>query len=127
MNEFILTFMKFGIVGFNGFVLDFCITYLFKEKLKVDKFLANSLGFSIAVINNYLLNRYWTFGSDSPNYINEFSLFLVISLLGLGINNVILYFFSEKRKLGFYISKLIAIGVVMIWNFLMNYSITFSS
>lgn len=126
MNEFILTFIKFGIVGFSGFVLDFGITYLLKEKLKVNKFLANSLGFSIAVINNYLLNRYWTFESDNLNYVQEFSLFIIISLVGLAINNLVLYFFNEKCKLGFYISKLLAIGVVMIWNFLMNYFITFS-
>lgn len=126
MKEFILIFIKFGIVGFSGFILDFGITYLFKEKLRVNKFLANSLGFSIAVVNNYLLNRYWTFESENLNYVQEFSLFITISLLGLGINNLVLYFFNEKYKLGFYISKLIAIAVVMIWNFLMNYFITFS-
>lgn len=126
MYEFIITFAKFGLVGFIGFVLDFGITYVFKEKLRVNKFAANSLGFSIAVINNYVLNRHWTFQSANLHYGQEFSLFVGVSLLGLAINNLILYYLNEKFKVTFYLSKLIASGVVMLWNFLVNYFVTFA-
>src|SRR5690606_5068652 len=100
-------------------------TYLLKEQLKVNKFLANTVGFSIAVVNNYLLNKYWTFESIETSFYNEFSTFLMISIVGLLINNSVLYFFNEKIKVPFYFSKVLAIGVVMIWNFLMNYFVTF--
>ena len=51
--------------------------------------------------------------------------FLVISIIGLGLNNFILWIFHSKFKLNFYVAKLIAIGFVTIWNFLANYFITF--
>lgn len=64
--ELIFKFIKFGVVGFSGVAIDFGFTYLFKEKLKVQKFAANALGFMIAASSNYFFNRIWTFKSDNP-------------------------------------------------------------
>ena len=58
-----LQFIKFCVVGGTGVVVDFGITFLFKEKLKLNKYIANSLGFMAAASTNYLLNRWWTFRS----------------------------------------------------------------
>ena len=54
-----LQFIKFCVVGGTGVVVDFGITFLFKEKLKLNKYIANSLGFMAAASTNYLLNRWW--------------------------------------------------------------------
>ena len=122
---FLLKFIKFGIVGFSGLFVDFGITYITKEWLKVPKYLANAIGFSVAASTNYILNRIWTFQSHDPKIALEFSLFFGISFIGLGINTLILWILVSKFKLNFYLSKLFAIGVVTIWNFLANYFITF--
>ncbi len=122
---FITKFIKFGIVGFSGLFVDFGITYITKEWLKVPKYLANAIGFSVAASSNYFLNRIWTFQSHDPKIAVEFSLFFGISLIGLAINTLILWTLVSKFKLNFYLSKLFAIGVVTIWNFLANYFITF--
>lgn len=106
--------------------LDFGITYLCKEKLKWNKFVANGTGFSCAVINNYLLNRWWTFGSKDPHVIRQFSLFVAISLCGLLLNTAVLYFLHEKKKWHFYFSKLLAVGIVFCWNFTANTLLTFN-
>lgn len=124
-EAFILKFIKFGIVGFSGLFVDFGITYITKEWLKVPKYIANAIGFSIAASTNYILNRIWTFNSHDPKIALEFSLFFGISLIGLGINTLILWVLVSKFKMNFYLSKLFAIGVVTIWNFLANYFITF--
>ena len=58
--------IKFALVGITGMGLDFVTTWLLKEKIKINKFLANAAGFSIAVINNFLLNKYWTFDNQNP-------------------------------------------------------------
>ncbi|MCD4729950.1 MAG: GtrA family protein, partial [Bacteroidales bacterium] len=52
--------------------------------------------------------------------------FFAISMIGLGINTLILWMLVSKYNKHFYLSKLFAIGVVTIWNFLANYFITFS-
>lgn len=120
----LLRFLKFGIVGFSGMVIDFSITWLFKEKLKIHRYIASSTGFIVAATSNYFLNRIWTFESSDPRILMQYGSFVIISVIGLGINNLFLYLF--EKKLQFYIAKLFAIGVTMIWNFLANNYITFS-
>jgi putative flippase GtrA len=126
-TEIILKLIRYAIVGFTGIGIDFSITYLFKEYIKVSKYIANSLGFCTAVMTNYLLNRYWTFKAENADIFIQFGTFLGVCLIGLAINNIIIYILNEKLKLNFYISKVIAIIVVVFWNFFVNYYYTFRS
>ncbi len=122
----IFKFFKFGIVGFSGLFVDFGITYLCKEKLRIEKFISNSIGFCCAATSNYFLNRIWTFRSTNPQVMIEFSEFFLISLIGLGINLLILWILTTKFSKNFYLSKLFAVGVVTLWNFCANMLITFN-
>jgi len=125
MTALIQKFFRFSITGAVGMCIDFGVTYTCKEKLKWNKFWANATGFTLAVINNYLLNRVWTFGNKDPHVMLQFTWFVLISLLGLGLNTAILFFVHEKKKMGFYLSKLIATAFVVCWNFAANSSLTF--
>ena len=125
-GDVIEKFLKFGVVGFSGIFVDFGVTYLFKEKVKVHKYLANSLGFMLATISNYLLNRYWTFNSGQSAQLSQFGKFLGIAVVGLILNNLLIYIFNQRLKINFYVSKGIAILIVSVWNFLGNYLHTFS-
>lgn len=124
-KSMLLKFLKFGVVGFSGVFVDFGITYVLKEKLKIQQFVANAIGFSCAATSNYVLNRVWTYQSQNPEVLIEFSHFFFFSLIGLGLNTLILWFLVSKFKQNFYLSKLFAIGVVTIWNFLVNTLFTF--
>jgi putative flippase GtrA len=126
IEAFLLKFLKFGLVGFTGLILDFGVTFLAKEKLRWNKYIANSLGFVVASTNNYILNRLWTFHSADPEIGWQFSKFLLVGVAGLVLNNLIVYLLTEKGKLNFYLSKFIAIVVVFVWNFLLNYVYTFT-
>jgi putative flippase GtrA len=117
--------LKFGVVGMSGMIIDFSFTYLFKEIVKIHKYIANAIGFCMAATWNYVFNRMWTFESQNPHYVNEFMRFFIVSLIGLGINTLILWLLVSKFKLNFYLSKLLAIGVVLIWNFSVNLMVTF--
>jgi putative flippase GtrA len=120
----IFKFLKFGIVGLSGMVIDFSITFLLKEKFKIHRYISSSAGFTIAASSNYLFNRLWTFSSTNPKIIVEYGTFIIISLIGLAINNLFLYLFEKRLK--FYPAKLFAIGVTTIWNFFANYYLTFT-
>jgi putative flippase GtrA len=120
-----IKFIKFACVGFSGLLIDFALTWLFKEKFHLQKYLSNSIGFTAAASSNYLLNRIWTFESHSPEVLAQYIKFLVISLVGLGLNNLFIYILNDLRGINFYLSKLIAIGCVLLWNFTANYTITF--
>ena len=121
-----LQFIKFCVVGGTGVVVDFGITFLFKEKLKLNKYIANSLGFMAAASTDYLLNRWWTFRSHDPEVAQQYVQFVGISAIGLILNNIIIYLLNDKARLNFYLSKLIAIGLVTLWNVFMNYYFTFT-
>jgi len=125
-QTFLVKFIKFGIVGFSGVFVDFGITYVCKEWLKIQKYIANSIGFIAAASSNYYLNRTWTFRSQNPDVATEYTEFFIISLVGLGIANLIVWLIHGKMKWNFYLSKLFAIGMVTIWNFFANYYITFA-
>lgn len=119
-------FLKFCIVGFSGLLIDFGTTWLLKERVKINKYVANSAGFLLAASSNYAINRFWTFQSGYQKIAVQYLLFITISFIGLGINNLVIYLLNDRLRLNFYLSKLIAVGVVTIWNFTMNYFFTFS-
>jgi len=125
-NDVIKKFIKFCIVGFTGLIIDFSTTYLSKEIIKIQKYISNAIGFTIAATSNYFLNRIWTFRSDNPEIVWEYSKFLLVSLIGLGINTLILWILVSHFKKRFYLSKLFAIFIVTIWNFFANLIFTFN-
>ncbi|HNQ59167.1 MAG TPA: GtrA family protein [Bacteroidales bacterium] len=118
-------FIKFIIVGFSGLIVDYGITAFSKEILKIQRFISNAMGFICAASSNYYLNRIWTFSSTNPEVVREFGFFFVISLIGLGINSLILWFVLKKFKLNFYLAKIFAIAGATLWNFFANAFITF--
>jgi putative flippase GtrA len=124
--DFLEKFVKFGVVGFSGIFVDFGITYVLKEKLNIHKYVANSLGFVTATISNYLLNRYWTFYTGQGAQFVQFGKFFGIAILGLALNNLLIYLFNDKLKINFYVSKAFAIAIVSVWNFFANYLYTFA-
>lgn len=125
-QELIRKFLKFGIVGFSGVFIDFGFTYLSKEKLRIQKYMSNAIGFLIAASSNYIFNRIWTFHSEDPKVLVEYGQFMSISLIGLLINTLVLWLIVTKLKWNFYISKLVAIAVVTVWNFGANILFTFA-
>ncbi len=126
MEIFAWQFIKFALVGTSGLVIDFGITFLLKEKFFFNKYFANSIGFSFAVINNYSLNKYWTFHDLNPDVFTQAGKFVIIAILGLILNNQVIYIFSHKKQWNFYVAKIFAIGIVVLWNFSANYFYTFS-
>ena len=125
-KAFLLKFLKFGIVGCSGVIIDFGITYICKEYLKIQKYIANACGFTFAATSNYFLNRIWTFHSTNPEIAFEYFRFFAISLIGLALSTFFLWILVSKFKKNFYLSKLFVIVIVMVWNFFANLLFTFS-
>jgi putative flippase GtrA len=121
----IFKLIKFIIVGFSGLLIDFGLTFVCKENLNLNKYLSNSIGFLLAASSNYFLNRVWTFGSRNSEIIVEFSSFFFVSIIGLLINNSILWLIHNKIGINFYLAKFGAILITTLWNFFANYYFTF--
>lgn len=131
VKEFILKFLKFGVVGFSGMIVDYGFFYVFKEIVGLPVLISNMLSFTIAASSNYFFNRIWTFRSQNKKIGKEYLSFFVISLIGLGINTLTLFICDKflltgwDSKLRIYVLKLIAIAVTTIWNFFGNLLYTF--
>jgi len=120
-------FIKFGITGISGMVIDFFLTWVFKDVIHLNQFLANAIGFSAAVTSNYIINRQWTFRDKQTKAVPQFAAFLAVSLIGLLLNSSVIFLFNTLLNVNFYISKVLAVFIVFFWNFSLNYFLVFRS
>ena len=120
-------FVKFAVVGAVGTLVNLAVLKLtlllwgqFNENtpFAVEAF-ASGLAFAVAVVNNYLLNRWWTFRS-SGTMSTEFLRFLVVSLCGLALNELVFWVFRAQLELHVMVSQLLAIACVLPFNFVVN-------
>ena len=130
LRPLITKFIKFGIVGASGMLVHFSVLYLFKEVVGLNPFLANTIGFVTAATTNYILNRIWTFHSQEKQVAVEYLKFILVSVIGLGVNNGTMWitgnllpdWFDDWR---FYLIWVFAVGVTTMWNFFGNMLFTF--
>lgn len=135
-------FGKFALVGIAGGVIDFTIFNLLATLLGINSIVASVISFSLAVVNNFLLNRAWTFPeSQNGHVLKQLIQFAIVSVIGLAIRTP-LFAWLEKQLIplaakivpnlftptfiGHNISLAIAILVVMLWNFMANRYWTFN-
>jgi len=112
--------IKFVLVGTSGTIIDFSIYFVATRFLHLFYLLAKILSFLLAVFNNYLWNRLWTFRSLDKNKLWEFARFGSTSLIGLGLNTLIMYIFVEKVKMYDITAWIVATLFVFFWNFIIS-------
>lgn len=111
-------FMKFGIVGVINTALDYLIYSALIIVFHVHFLAANAVSFSLAVTNSYVLNRRWTFRSDNPDWKKEATKFFLVNLVGLGLSEMFLKIFVHGLGVSPFIAKLMAVVIVLGWNFI---------
>lgn len=135
--------LRFAIVGAIGTVVDFGIFNFLINLTELDPVLCSAISFGFAVINNFILNRIWTFpDARKKNIWTQLIQFALVSVVGLIIRTPI-FSLSEKlyaslagrwipnflippEKLGYNLALATAIVIVMIWNFFINRIWTFN-
>lgn len=118
MKNLIKQIIKFGIVGGIAFVIDYSLLYVLTEYLGIYYFYSSILSFTVSLIFNYFASIKWVFNVTKKQTTNEIILFVALSLLGLGINQAVMYITVESLKMYYMISKIFATAIVMVWNFI---------
>ena len=114
----VVQIFNFIIVGFIATAIDFIFLYIFQDICNIHLIIANSLSFIISVIYNYFASIIFVFDVNTKNNNTKlFVLFVLFSIIGLGLNNIILWFVSNFFKVYYLLSKIIATVFVMIFNF----------
>jgi len=123
-------FIKFALIGALNTGVDFgilnALSYATGIYAGVGLIPLNAVSFGVALINSYVLNKYWTFQAGRGGVSGaEFGKFLFVSLVGLGINTGVLTLITGlvepplnlSPQLWENVAKLAATGFSLIWNF----------
>src|SRR5208283_269723 len=92
-------FIKYGIVGCLGTAVDLGSLYLFVDYLHIPLLVATAISFMLAVINNFILNKYWTFQNKNSNIRKQFIKFMLVSITGLFLTEICMAFFVYVLKI----------------------------
>ena len=118
MKNLIKQIMRFGVVGVISFLVDYGILYVLTEKANIYYLLSAGISFTVSVVINYLLSMSWVFKSNKKRgKKEEFIIFIVLSLGGLLLNQVMMYVFVDYMNLYYLLAKIVATAIVMIYNF----------
>lgn len=117
--------MRYCVVGVLGTAIDIGSLYLLVEYAYLHVMLATAIAFLLAVVNNFLLNKIWTFENQHKNFTKQFIKFLLVSLVGLALTEIFMYVFVYLVEIWYILAKALTSIVVLSWNFLGNKFWTF--
>jgi len=120
MKKIVHQFIKFGVVGIIASIIDFGLLAIFTEFLGIHYLVSAAISFIVATIFNYVASMKFVFESryEKERKHQELFIFVILSLVGLGLNQVLMWFFVEITVLHYIIAKVLATVLVMAWNFI---------
>jgi putative flippase GtrA len=110
-------FSRYIAVGGLAFVVDFGLLYLLTELLGLYYLISAAIAFLFGLLTNYSLSRLWVFDRRTIKNVAVELVITAIGIVGLGLNEVIIWFVREKIHFHYMIAKAISAGIVLIWNF----------
>ena len=111
-------FAKFAGVGLAAFAIDYGIMVFLVEVFGFDSVVAATVSYVASVVVNYLMSMRFVFRHrDGMSRHREFVIFVVLSTIGLGINDVLLWLATDIASIDYRIAKLGVAVIVAIWNF----------
>lgn len=117
-NKLLDQILKFGLVGGMAFVIDYVLLYVCTEFLHIHYLISSIISFTVSVIFNYILSIKWVFDVKKKQDVKDFVIFIILSVIGLGINSLIMYVMVEKFEVYYMLSKIVSTAVVMVYNFI---------
>ena len=123
-----LQLFHFGVVGGTGYVINLIVFTLLAHGADLNHLLAAIGAFVVAVTNNFLLNRHWTFkhqGSKDSHAGFQAARFFTVSLAGLGVNLLVLQLLVDAAGMAELPAQAIAVAVATPVNFIGNKLWTF--
>lgn len=118
MNKLTKQIFKFLIVGGIAFLIDYALLYILTEYCNIYYLVSSVISFTISLIFNYIASIKFVFETDKKESKKHFIIFIVGSIIGLGINQLVMYVMVELMNVYYMFTKIVATGIVMVWNFI---------
>ncbi len=110
--------VKFGVVGVIAFLIDYGVLFVLTEYAGVHYLLSGAISFTVSVIFNYLASMRYVFaGKEDMSKKKEFTIFVVLSVIGLGINQILMWLGVDIFHIYYMVTKIFATAFVMLYNF----------
>lgn len=111
--------IKFGVVGGTAFLIDYGLLLFFTDICGIWYLLSSFLSYSISTVFNYWASMKFVFkGKEDMGKGKEFTIFVTLSLMGLGVNQVGMWGFVDGFGMDYKWAKIIVTAIVMVWNFI---------
>ena len=120
MGRNLLEILRFLLAGGSCLLLELGALYALTEAAGLHYLYSAALAFTLSVIVNYLLCRYWVFQGARQQSAKAAAIFIGSSLAGLGLNQLCMWLFVELAGLWYMAAKLLAAAVVTVWNYVLK-------
>src|SRR5687768_11390713 len=114
----VVQIIRFLIVGVVSAIFDLLLFVLLNDYYNVNYLLAGFISTLFAILLNYYISKKWVFSSGKYSSRVEFIAFMVFSGIGVVLNSILIWLFVEYMLLEPTPSKVLAIGIVAIFNFI---------
>ena len=133
MKKLLAQIIKFGAVGFLCFFIDYAIMVGLTELVGIPSLISSGCSYTISTIVNYILSVTIVFDADKgANKAVQFIVFVILSLIGLGINQLCMWggtawleslleqsqTLASYSKYAYMVVKIFATAIVMVYNFI---------
>ena len=126
-NDTIVQLFRYTLVGGLAFVFDFGSLFILTEYLNIHYLVSAAIAFLLGLTINYILSIIWVFEKRTlANKRIEFLLFSLIGIVGLGLNEFIMWFFTEILYWHYLLSKIVSAVFVFLWNFFVRKFVLFN-
>lgn len=119
MNRLAKQIFRFMLVGGLSTAIDFIVLYVLHHQFQMNYLLATGVAFAVATVFNYWASMTFIFESKftQEQKKQEFSLFLILSLCGLGLTELLMFISVDLFASPVMLGKLFVTAIVMIFNF----------
>ena len=118
---FILQYAKFAVVGIISLMVDYGVLVFLTENTAfgLDYFQASAFSYTLSIFVNYILSMKYVFhGKEDMSRMKEASIFFVLSLIGLFLNQMVMWFTVECLGIYYAMAKLLSTLMVTNYNYI---------